>query len=185
MMPLLVGTDGTAKMSKSYDNYIGINEHPNDMYGKALSIPDKLIYTYVELTTDIPNEDLPAVKQKIEVDPRNAKHDLAYTLVEMYHGKEAAEGARHHFETTVIQKKVPDDAPEYELKSGQEYRILEIISALKFSPSKGEAKRLIKQGGVSLDDVKIIDVNYSFIAKEGTEQVLKVGKRKFALLKSD
>ena len=185
MMPLLVGTDGTAKMSKSYDNYIGINEHPNDMYGKALSIPDTLIYTYVELTTDIPNEDLPAVKQKIEVDPRNAKHDLAYTLVEMYHGKEAGEGARHHFEKTVIQKKVPDDAPEYELKSGQEYRILEIISALKFSPSNGEAKRLIKQGGVSLDDVKIIDVNYSFIAEEGTEQVLKVGKRKFALLKSD
>lgn len=185
MMPLLVGTDGTAKMSKSYDNYIGINEHPNDMYGKALSIPDNLIYTYVELTTDIPNEDLPAVKQKIEVDPRNAKHDLAYTLVEMYHGKETAEEARHHFETTVVQKKVPDDAPEYELKSGQEYRILEIISALKFSPSNGEAKRLIKQGGVSLDDVKIMDVNYSFIAEEGNEQVLKVGKRKFALLKSD
>jgi tyrosyl-tRNA synthetase len=185
MMPLLVGTDGTAKMSKSYDNYIGINEHPNDMYGKALSIPDNLIYTYVELTTDIPNEDLPAVKRKIEVDPRNAKHDLAYTLVEMYHGKEAAEGARHHFETTVIQKMVPDDAPEFKLKDGQEYRILDIISTLKFSPSNGEAKRLIKQGGVSLDDVKIMDVNYSFIAEEGSEQVLKVGKRKFALLKSD
>ena len=185
MMPLLVGTDGTAKMSKSYDNYIGINEDPNNMYGKALSIPDNLIYTYVELTTDIPNEDLPAVQKKIEVDPRNAKHDLAYTLVEMYHGREAAEGARLHFETTVIQKKVPDDAPEYKLKGGQEYRILDIISALKFSPSNGEAKRLIKQGGVSLDDVKITDVNYGFVAKEGNEQVLKVGKRKFALLKSD
>jgi tyrosyl-tRNA synthetase len=80
---------------------------------------------------------------------------------------------------------VPDDAPEFKLKDGQEYRILDIISALKFSPSNGEAKRLIKQGGVSLDDVKIMDVNYSFIAEEGSEQVLKVGKRKFALLKSD
>ena len=185
LMPLLVGTDGTAKMSKSYDNYIGIIEHPNDMYVFFIDIAYNVIYTYVELTTDIPNEDLPAVKQKIEVDPRNAKHDLAYTLVEMYHGKEAAEWARHHFETTFIQKKVPDDAPEYELKSGQEYRILEIISALKFSPSNGEAKRLIKQGGVSLDDVKIMDINYSFIAQERNKQVLKVGKRKFALLKSD
>jgi tyrosyl-tRNA synthetase len=185
MMPLLVGTDGSAKMSKSYDNYIGINEHPNEMYGKALSIPDELIYTYFELTTDIPSENLPAIKEKVEVDPRNAKHDLAYTLVQMYHGKEAAEGARHHFETTVIQKKIPDDAPEYKLKGGQEYRILEIISALKFSPSNGEAKRLIKQGGVSLDNVKIDDFNYSFIADAGNELVLKVGKRKFALLKSD
>ena len=65
MMPLLVGTDGSAKMSKSYDNYIGINEHPNDMYGKALSIPDELIYSYFELTTDIPNEELPALKKRL------------------------------------------------------------------------------------------------------------------------
>ena len=128
MMPLLVGTDGSAKMSKSYDNYIGINEHPNDMYGKALSIPDELIYSYFELTTDIPNEELPALKKKVRMNPRDAKHDLAYTLVDLYHSKEAAEGARDHFETTVIQKKIPDDAPEYSLQSGQEHRVLDIIS---------------------------------------------------------
>lgn len=185
MMPLLVGTDGSAKMSKSYDNYIGINEHPNDMYGKALSIPDELIYTYFELTTDVPNEDLVAIKEKAIGDPRNAKHDLAYTLVYMYHGRQAAEGARNHFETTVIQKKVPDDAPEYILKGEEEYRLLDIISALKFCSSNGEAKRLIKQGGVSLDEVKITDMNHSVMVIGDQEQVLKVGKRKYALLRSE
>jgi tyrosyl-tRNA synthetase len=184
MMPLLIGTDGSAKMSKSYDNYIGIDEHPNDMYGKSLSIPDELIYTYFELTTDIPTSELEGLQQKAEQDPRNTKHDLAFRLVQMYHGLEAAKGAREHFETTVIQKKVPDDAPVYELTSGEEYRLLELISELGFSPSNGETKRLIKQGGVSLNDEKITDPGYTIIASEGDEFILKVGKRKFAVLKS-
>ena len=184
MMPLLVGTDGSAKMSKSYDNYIGINEHPNDMYGKALSIPDELIYSYFELTTDIPNEELPALKKKVRMNPRDAKHDLAYTLVALYHSKEAAEGARDHFETTVIQKKIPDDAPEYSLQRGQEHRVLDIISALKFCSSNAEAKRLVKQGGVSLNEVKITDITQSIKPESDKEYVLKVGKRKYALLKT-
>lgn len=184
MMPLLVGTDGSAKMSKSYDNYIGIDEHPNDMYGKSLSIPDELIYTYFELTTDIPTSELEGIQQKAEQDPRNTKHDLAFRLVQMYHGLEAAKGAREHFETTVIQKKVPDDAPVYELTSGEEYRLLELISELGFSPSNGETKRLIKQGGVSLNDEKITDAGHTIFASAGDEYILKVGKRKFAVLKS-
>ena len=184
MMPLLVGTDGLAKMSKSYDNYIGIDEHPNDMYGKSLSIPDELIYTYFELTTDIPTSELEGLQQKAEQDPRNTKHDLAFRLVQMYHGKEAAKGAREHFETTIIQKKVPDDAPVYELTSGEEYRLLELISELGFSPSNGETKRLIKQGGVSLNDEKITDAGHTIFASAGDEYILKVGKRKYAVLKS-
>ena len=183
MMPLLVGTDGSAKMSKSYDNYIGIDEHPNDMYGKSLSIPDELIYTYFELTTDIPTSELEGLQQKAEQDPRNTKHDLAFRLVQMYHGLEAAKGAREHFETTVIQKKVPDDAPVYELTSGEEYRLLELISELGFSPSNGETKRLIKQGGVSLNDEKITDAGHTIFASAGDEYILKVGKRKYAVLK--
>ena len=184
MMPLLVGTDGSAKMSKSYDNYIGIDEHPNDMYGKSLSIPDELIYTYFELTTDIPTSELEGIQQKAEQDPRNTKHDLAFRLVQMYHGLEAAKGAREHFETTIIQKKVPDDAPVYELTSGEEYRLLELISELGFSPSNGETKRLIKQGGVSLNDEKITDAGHTIFASAGDEYILKVGKRKYAVLKS-
>lgn len=183
MMPLLVGTDGTAKMSKSYDNYIGIDENPNDMYGKALSIPDELIYTYFELVTDVPGSRLPELKKKAESDPRNAKHDLAYTIVKMYHGDEAAKGARKHFEQTVINKEVPNDAPEFSYSSGLELRLLDIIADTGFSPSNGETKRMMKQGGVSLDDKKIQDVNYTLKLEKGEKIVLKVGKRNYGILK--
>lgn len=184
MMPLLVGTDGSMKMSKSYDNYIGINEDPNDMYGKSLSIPDDLIYTYFELVTDIKTEDLPTVKEKIESDPRNAKHDLAYTIVRMYHGEKAAKEAKEHFEKTVINKEVPDDAPEFRFPAGEEIRLLDIVAETGFSPSNGETKRMIKQGGISINDKKITDKNYSITFKEGDEFTLKVGKRNFAIIKA-
>lgn len=183
MMPLLVGTDGSAKMSKSYDNYIGIDENPNDMYGKSLSIPDELIYTYFELVTDIPLEELPRLREKAEKDPRNAKHDLAFAITKLYHGEEAAKGAREHFEQTVINKQVPDDAPEYPITAGEPIRILDIISELNFSQSNGETKRLIKQGGVSIDDEKVDDIGLELILVSGEEKVLKVGKRKYAVLK--
>lgn len=183
MMPLLVGTDGSAKMSKSYDNYIGIDENPNDMYGKALSIPDDLIYTYYELVTDVPTDSLPELKKKAETDPRNAKHDLAFTITKMYHGQEGAKGAREHFEQTVINKQVPDDAPELEVKSGEATRLLDIISELNFTQSNGESKRLIKQGGVSIDDEKVGDFTIELTFEAGDEKVLKVGKRKYAILK--
>lgn len=183
MMPLLVGTDGTAKMSKSYDNYIGINEDPNDMYGKSLSIPDDLIYTYYELVTDVNTEDLPAIKEKIEKDPRNAKHDLAFTIVRMYHGEGVAKAAKNHFEKTVINKEVPDDAPEFEFEAGKEIRLLDIVAETGFSPSNGETKRMIKQGGISVNDKKITDKNHTITFKEGDEFTLKVGKRNFGIIK--
>lgn len=184
MMPLLVGTDGSMKMSKSYDNYIGINEEPNDMYGKALSIPDDLIYTYYELVTDVETAILPAIKEKIETDPRNAKHDLAFTIVKMYHGEDAAKAAKTHFEQTVINKEVPDDAPEFYFDAGEEIRLLDIVAETGFSPSNGETKRMIKQGGISLDDKKVTDKNFSLTFKEGDEYALKVGKRNFAIIKA-
>jgi len=183
MMPLLIGTDGSAKMSKSYDNYIGIDETPNDMYGKSLSIPDELIYTYFELVTDVPVSDLSAVKTKAESDPRNAKHDLAFAITKLYHGEVAAKKARNHFEKTVINKQVPDDAPEYLIDSLAPKRIMEIIGDLEFSPSNGETKRLIKQGGVSIDGEKVTDLGFEISISTDGEKVLKVGKRKYAILK--
>ncbi len=183
MMPLLVGTDGSAKMSKSYDNYIGIDEDPNDMYGKTLSVPDELIYTYCELVTDIPTEDLPAVKLKAESDPRNAKHDLAHTIVRMYHGKDAANSAKNHFEQTVINKEVPDDAPVFECTSGKSLRLLDLINETGFTSSNGETKRMMKQGGVSLDDKKVTDLGLELTLDVGEERTLKVGKRNFGILK--
>ncbi len=184
LMPLLVGTDGSMKMSKSYDNYIGIDEPANDMYGKSLSIPDELIYTYYELVTDIDTADLKLIESKIEKDPRNAKHDLAFTITRMYHGEDAAKAAREHFERTVIKKDIPDDAPEFSFEPGSTHRLMDIISEAALTSSNGETKRMMKQGGVSLDDEKITNPNHEVTFQAGDELALKVGKRKFAKLKA-
>ncbi|MDZ7716494.1 MAG: tyrosine--tRNA ligase [Balneolaceae bacterium] len=184
MMPLLVGTDGSMKMSKSYDNYIGITESANDMYGKALSIPDDLIYSYFELITDVSVDELPEIKKRAEKDPRNTKHELALTITSMYHGKEAAKAAREHFEQTVINKETPDDAPTFEYEAGSEVRLLDIIADTNFTDSNGQTKRMMQQGGVSIDDKKITDKGHSVIFQEDTEFALKVGKRNFAIIKS-
>ena len=184
MMPLLVGTDGTIKMSKSYDNYIGIDEPASEMYGKSLSIPDELIYPYFELVTDVPIEELSKLKTKAEKDPRNTKHELAFTITRMYHGEEAAFAARNHFEKTVIKKDIPDDAPVLEFEKGSTHRLMDIISDANLTSSNGETKRMMKQGGVSINDEKIKDPNYAITFNNSEEMNLKVGKRKFAVLKS-
>jgi tyrosyl-tRNA synthetase len=182
MMPLLVGTDGTMKMSKSYENYIGIDEDANDMYGKALSIPDELIFPYFELVTDLPVSALPDIKERAEKDPRNTKHELAFTITRMYHGEEAAKMAKEHFEKTVIKKDIPDDAPVFTFDTGVEMRLLDIIGDAGLTSSNGETKRMMKQGGVSLNDEKIKDPGFSMTFAPGDEYDLKVGKRKFARL---
>jgi tyrosyl-tRNA synthetase len=184
MMPLLVGTDGTMKMSKSYDNYIGITEDANDMYGKVLSIPDELIFSWFELLTDVPVDHLPEYKKKAEKDPRNTKHELALVITRLYHGEEKAKAARKHFEQTVIGNEIPDDAPVLEYDSGSEVRLLDIVSDAGFTSSNGETKRLIKQGGISIDDEKVSDKGHSVHFDQGTEFTLKVGKRNFAIIKS-
>jgi tyrosyl-tRNA synthetase len=184
MMPLLVGTDGSMKMSKSYDNYIGIDEPANEMYGKSLSIPDELIYPYFELVTDVSVDELPSLKEKAEKDPRNTKHELAFTITQMYHGEQAAADARKHFEKTVIKKDIPDDAPVLQFDAGSEYRLMDIISDANLTSSNGETKRMMKQGGVSIDDEKINDPNFSITFSSGDKINLKVGKRKFAVLKA-
>lgn len=184
MMPLLEGTDGSLKMSKSYDNYIGINDNPNDMYGKVLSIPDNLIYRYFELVTDVPTDELPEIKKQVKKDPRNSKHQLAWTITRMYHGEEAAKEAKNHFEQTIIKKEIPDDAPEIEFDEGSEVRLLDIISDAGLTESNGETKRMIMQGGVSINDKKVKDINHTVTFGPGDQLNLKVGKRKYAKLKT-
>jgi len=179
MMPLLVGTDGTMKMSKSYDNYIGIDEHPNNMYGKTLSIPDNMIYTWFELVTDVSNERLTDLKTRIPTDPRNTKHELAWELTRMYHGPEAATAARSHFEQTVIKKEIPDDMPEIKLADGS-YSLVGLMRDHGLAPSGGEARRLVQQGGVSIDGETVVDPNFELAVHRSTSIVLKVGKRRFA-----
>ena len=184
MMPLLVGTDGSMKMSKSYDNYIGIDEPASEIYGKTLSIPDELIYPYFELVTDISLEELITIKSRAKKDPRNTKHELAFTITQMYHGDEAAKAAKKHFEKTVVKKDIPDDAPVLEFEKGSNHRLLDIISEANLTSSNGETKRMMKQGGVSVNDEKIKDPNHTITFENGDELNLKVGKRKFAILRS-
>jgi tyrosyl-tRNA synthetase len=179
-MPLLVGTDGVEKMSKSYDNYIGISESPQEIFGKTLSISDDLIYTYFELATDIPNDRLKGIKVQLsdpKVNPRDLKRELARTLVKMYHSEEAALQAETEFDRIFVKKDVPDNLAEHKIKGKKEIGIIDLIMEVKFAPSKGEAKRLVTQGGVSLNGEKIEDINHSI--KLDGEKILKVGKRKF------
>lgn len=180
-MPLLVGTDGIEKMSKSYDNYIGIDEKPFDMYGKTLSIPDELIYTYYELTTDVTNEELDDIKLKAEEDPRNLKRALARKIVEMYHSKEAAVNAEKEFDKVFIKKDIPDEVPEIRLnEKDKQIEIVDLICKANLAGSRGDAKRLVKQGGVTLDSNKVSDIKQVVDVKDG--DILKVGKRKFVKL---
>jgi tyrosyl-tRNA synthetase len=177
-MPILEGTDGVEKMSKSLDNYIGIAEPPEEMYGKTLSIPDELIYRYFELATDVPTEKLPELKRFAEENPRDAKHQLAFAIVRLYHGEDAARAARKHFEKTVIKGGVPDEMPEVAVE-GETVGIVDLMRQADFAKSNGEARRLVQQNAVSLDDEKVTDPFFD-VELSAAPLVLKVGKRRFA-----
>jgi tyrosyl-tRNA synthetase len=177
-LPVLPGIDGVQRMSKSIGNYIGIDEAPEEMYGKVMRIPDELIYTYFELVTDVSNDKLREIKIQLEtqsVNPRDLKHDLAFTIVRMYHNEEKARAARHHFETLFIKKDIPDDMPEVQTTVGT--KLVDLVLEQNLFSSKSEVRRLIKQGGVSIDKEKIQDEFFTFENKG--EFVVKLGKRKF------
>ncbi|NWF88008.1 MAG: tyrosine--tRNA ligase [Ignavibacteriaceae bacterium] len=182
-MPLIVGTDGVEKMSKSYNNYIGISEPPKEIFGKTLSIPDSLIYNYFELATDLSNSELSEIKNKLEdpkTNPRDIKRHLAKTLVTMYHSAEEAQNAEEEFDRIFVNKGTPDEVSEFKIQINKEINILDLIILVNFASSKGEARRLVTQGGVTLDGEKITDFQKSISPKDGS--ILKVGKRKFIKL---
>jgi tyrosyl-tRNA synthetase len=173
--PVLVGTDGTNRMSKSRGNYIGIAEAPETIYGKTMSIPDNVMYQYFELVTDISLEELAEIKKLFDSgdNPMALKKRLARTLVtQFYSAKDAAE-AESHFERTVQNKEVPDEIEEYAIKDGT--TISQLMAEAKLAASRSEAIRLIKQGGVTIDGQKIDDFNAP-VAKGVT---IKAGKRKY------
>ena len=169
-------------MSKSLDNYIGISEAPEEMYGKTLSIPDASIYRYYELATDVPTSELPRLKRFAENDPRNAKHDLAYAIVRMYHGEEAAQAARAHFEKTVVQGDVPDDIEDLrpEPDEGARIGLLNLMRQADMASSNSEARRFVQQNAVSIDGNKVTDPTVEIDLNERAPFVLKVGKRRYA-----
>jgi len=180
-MPLLVGTDGTEKMSKSFDNYIGISDPPKDMYGKTLRIPDSLIYSYYELTTDIPNKELKEIKKQLETqstNPRDLKRRLGRALVELYYDADTAKNAEEEFDRIFIDKSLPDEVEEFSLKQSDGItNVSNLMVSSKLASSRSDARRLIEQGGVSIDGEKVTDFNAPLPAK--SEFIIKVGKRRF------
>lgn len=182
-MPLLIGTDGVEKMSKSYNNYIGLHDSPSEIYGKTLSIPDTLIYNYFELASNISSDELLSIKNKLEdksVNPRDLKRLLARTLVRMYHTESAAIEAETEFDKIFIKKEIPENIPEMTI-SKNKMNIIDLLIATNSAPTRSEARRLVIQGGVTLNSEVIKDLNYEIELKNDT--ILKVGKRKFLKLK--
>ncbi|MDD9266290.1 tyrosine--tRNA ligase [Paenibacillus sp. GCM10023248] len=188
LMPLLEGLDGTQKMSKSLKNYIGIDESPNEIFGKTMSIPDSLMVKYYELTTAIPNEELRELRQGLEtgsVHPRDAKMRLAKEYVRMYHGAEAAEEAERHFVTVFQKRALPEDMEETLLSAGLleegQISLIKLLVSLGLQASNGEARRSIEQGAVKLNETKLTDIHVLLRPQEG--DIIQVGKRKFVRIK--
>lgn len=182
MLPLLEGTDGVVKMSKTYpDHCISLTDSAKDMFGKLMSIPDTLITRYYSLLTDIPQAELVEMDKQIEsnsINPRDIKMKLANMITEEYHGKDGADKAQADFINVVSNKGIPDDIEDIKIES--DISLLDLLVNLNFVASKGEAKRLIQGGGVKLDGEKIADMG--FIVTPSLNKVLQAGKRKFAKL---
>ncbi|MGC2276163.1 MAG: tyrosine--tRNA ligase [Candidatus Binatus sp.] len=174
-MPLLEGLDGVRKMSKSLGNYVGLTDKPEDMYGKLMSVPDKLMVRYYELLTTATAEEIAAVKSG-GMHPMEAKKRLARTLVTEYHGTPAATRAEEYFESKHQRREIPASAPVYRI--AEDLWICELMKQLQFTPSTSEARRLVSQGAVRVDGHTITDVNFRFVP--GEHKVLEVGKRRVA-----
>jgi tyrosyl-tRNA synthetase len=176
-MPLLVGTDGVQKMSKSLGNYIGITEAPGEIFGKVMSIPDAAMETYYTLCTDVP---LDEVKSLLAGHPMEAKKRLAADIVAQYHGDEAAQAAREGFEKQFSRREVPDEIPEVLWSGAQSTLIGELLKTV-FEVSGGEARRMVQQNAVSVGEEKISDPMAEIKVEDGL--ILRMGKRKWAKIK--
>ena len=176
--PLLEGTDGVEKMSKSYGNDIGLQDLPEEMYGKTLSISDDDIEKWFVLAADSDDAVMETVQKSLNdpsVNPMEVKRDLARAVVALYYDNKIAQQAEQHFNTVVVKKGVPDEIPELKLQN--EDLIVNVIFGSGLLKSKGEARRMIKQSAVKLDGVIVDDIQAT-ISPIG-EQILKVGKRRF------
>ena len=176
--PLIEGTDGVEKMSKSYGNDIGLHDSPEDMYGKTLSISDEMIVKWLTLAADADSKTIEHASKKLEdpnVNPMEIKRLLARKIVSLYHNDRLAEKAERHFNEVVVGKRVPDDIPAYSISN--EDSIVNIIFNSGLLKSKGEARRMIKQGAVKLDEKRVDDIQATILPDR--EQILKVGKRRF------
>lgn len=182
-MPLLEGTDGIQKMSKSFGNYIGITESAKEMFGKVMSVSDELMWKYYELLTDVSIADIKKMKEDArsgKLNPKDAKVKLAKEIVLMYHSKQDAEKVAEEFERVFKNKGLPEHISAYETQELPQL-LWALLTKSELAASASAARRLIQQGGVGIDGKKITDVNTKIIPKEG--MIIKVGKRRFLKIK--
>lgn len=178
-MPIIEGTDGNLKMSKSYDNYIAFTDKPEDMFGKVMSIPDTLIIKYMKYLTDMTSEEIRQIEELLkqpETNPRDIKMDLGVAIVKDFYSEEEAKKAKEHFINVFQKKNNPDEMPEIEINN-TDLEIIDLLMTNNLFDSKSEAKRMIKQGAVKIDEEKINDFREVINFKGG--EVLRIGKRKF------
>jgi tyrosyl-tRNA synthetase len=179
--PLLEGLDGVQKMSKSLNNYIGIEEMPDQMFGKVMSISDELMWRYYELLTDMTLDEVNALKFKAESGaehPRDLKVELARRIITDFYSQQTADKAEEEFNRRFVQKEVPDEIEERRLPAKQ-YRLTDLLTMTDLAPSKGEAKRLIEQGGVRINGEKATAASAEINLIDGSSYLIQVGKLKF------
>jgi tyrosyl-tRNA synthetase len=174
-MSLLEGLDGVRKMSKSYGNAVGLTDAPRDMFGKLMSIPDRMMARYFELLADVAPAELAAIRSG-EAHPMESKKRLATAIVAEYHDSDAARDAREYFESKFQRREVPQDVPVFRIAS--ELWICELLKQLGFAVSTNEARRLVGQGAVRVDRQTVTDINFHFVP--GQHSILEVGKRRVA-----
>ncbi len=180
-MPLLEGLDGVNKMSKSLDNYIGIDDSPKDMFGKTMRVSDELMYRYYELLTSTTPTELQQLKLDVSEKrkhPRDVKVNLAKTLVARFHSVSAAQGAEDEFNRIFVDKGMPDQIDEFKINA-QTISLTQLMTSVGLTASKGEATRLIEGGAVQIDQQKISDSKLQLDLKSGEQLVIKAGKKKF------
>ena len=177
-LPLLVGLDGVQKMSKSYQNYVGVSESPREQFGKLMSVSDELMWTYYKMLTPRSDAEIKHLQECVEngaLHPKKAKEDLAEEIVRRFHGSEAAQKAREEFQHIFSQKGKPEDMPVF--SASKDETLYKIITSSHLTKSGSEFRRLVSQGGVKLNDEKVQDVEMKL---ETGEYVIQLGKRTFA-----
>ena len=184
-MPILVGLDGQRKMSKSFGNYIGIAEPPGQMFGKLMSISDELMWSYWDLLTDLPSDGVERLRAEVAagaLHPMDAKMQLASAVVATFHGKRAADEAAGEFQRVFRERQAPGEAPERRIARGESRRLVALLVELGLAPSRSEAERLVKQGGVEIDGARVADIKQEIDCSRAGSVLLRAGKRKFLRL---
>ena len=183
--PILVGLDGERKMSKSLGNYVGITEAPGEMFGKLMSISDELMWSYYELLTDFPSPVIVRLREEVRtgtLHPMEAKMQLAHAVIAGFQGEEAAKRASDEFQRVFRERQAPDEAPRHAIPQGKPKRLSTLLVELTLASSRSEAERLIKQGGVEIDGVRVDDVKREVDLSKSGEYLVRAGKKRFLRL---